>query len=90
MLRYFIAWNLWIVAVVSLLLGRGYARRSPDRYTIFGMGWIEPGWFWCVVLIAVAAGAACFVLWHRSREQAVPVIPPRGFEVLPPHDNTTA
>jgi hypothetical protein len=37
MLRYFIAWNLWIVAGVSLLLGRGYARQSPDFYTVFGL-----------------------------------------------------
>ena len=90
MLRYFIAWTLWIVAVVSLLLARGYARRSPDKYTIFGVGWIEPEWFWCVIAICVAAGMGCFVLWHRSRQHAAAANMPRGFEVLPQHGGTAA
>jgi hypothetical protein len=92
MLRCFIAWNLWLAAAFAVVLGRGYARRSPDFYTVFGMGWIEPSLFWCVIIAAFALATFCFIAWRRS-SPAVPHQPgpraaPRGFDVLPPaqHD----
>ena len=87
MLRHFVAWNLWLAGAMAMLIGRGYARRSPDYYTVFGGGFIEPVTYWFVFGVAMIVTIGCFVMWIRS-------IPPRGkyteaerapqgFEVVP-------
>ena len=66
MLRYFVAWNLWLAFALVLILGQGYARHSPDFYNVFGWGWIAPDTFWFVVAAAFAAAAGCLIAWRRS------------------------
>jgi hypothetical protein len=86
MLRFFVAWNLWLAAGLSLVLAQGYARRAPDYYTVFGFGWIEPALFWCVVVATFVVAAGCFVAWRRSvptnTHGGTPRPQARGFDVI--------
>lgn len=66
MLRYFVAWNLWLAFAITLILGKGGARVAPTFYTVFGYGWVTPSVYWCAVAIALAATSICFVGWKRS------------------------
>lgn len=70
MLRYFVAWNLWLGFGLFLILGKGYARQSPDYFSVFGWGWIEPSHFWFVVLVAAAATAGSLIAWRRTISRA--------------------
>ncbi|MDB5310081.1 MAG: Serine/threonine protein kinase [Gemmataceae bacterium] len=86
MTRYFTAANLWFVAGLVLLLARGYARRDPDRYTLFGSGWIDPGVYWLVVGAVFAAAGFCFLRWRQTRPPAAPPTArpgPAGATVVP-------
>jgi hypothetical protein len=66
MLRYFIAGNFWFAFALILVLAKGYARHSPDYYTVLGFGWIAPTAFWSVVLAAMVAASVYAIAWRRT------------------------
>jgi hypothetical protein len=90
MLRYFIAWNLWLAAGLALVLGRGDV---GHHYTVFGGGHVDPEVFWCVVAASFAVAIVCFRVWWvslpHSMHGMLPGLPAgparreaRGFEVV--------
>lgn len=64
MLRYFVAWNFWLVAILVLLLA---ARESGRRsLSIFGYGSVPYSVYWFVIAIATVALVVCLRSWNRG------------------------
>jgi len=64
MLRYFIAWNFWLVSILVLLLA---ARESGGRsLSIFGYGSVPYNIYWFVIVIAIIALVICMRSWNRA------------------------
>ena len=81
MLRYFVAGHLWLFFFLALLFGSGYARHSPSRYHVLGVGFIDPTHYNLLVLFTFAATVFFTRAWWKTRDEAKPLKPHRHPEV---------
>ena len=62
--------NLWLLAVVLLLLGKKVARTQPLMYSFFDLGaWLYPSTYHAMVIFCAIVSMLCFLFaWHGRRE----------------------
>ncbi len=73
MLRYFVAGHFWLLFLMTLLFGSGYARTLPDRYHVFGVGYLDPTHYTFLVLFTLAATAFFTRAWWKTRDDVKPI-----------------